>query len=298
MNDFDKRIEELNQEIEDTKKEVNALNERIKNIREEVSEQIKLKNKEKMENRKCYFCGSKDYYAKGLCRNCYNRKRKSGTVEYKQKIVREAKEKKQKPMWYDRLYKDVFGENVFNDGYCKPEDFLDSISCVYNTLNPKEQEAMKMRYEGEMTFLEIGDWFDVSRERARQIIGKSLRKLKHPMRKEILQFGKMKVEEERKKKEEEAKRIADEVRKEEERRLKEMEKDGTASVQRYGLSVRAINVLGRAGLFTKGDVVEFVCNGGNVARIRNCGVKTFSEIYTKLKLHDILKQHERLEELM
>lgn len=282
MNYFDKRIEELNQEINDTKKEINALNERIKNIRGEISEQIKLKNKEKMENRKCYFCGSETYYAKGLCRNCYNRKRKSGTVEYKQKKVRELKEKKQKPMWYDRLYKDVFGENVFDDGYCKPEDYLESICTVYETLTPREQEAMEMRYEGEATYLEIGNSFGVTLERARQIVKKALRKMRHPTRKEVLEFGKSGTEERHRKQEEEASRLVEEAQKERDARLKDAYKSGTADIQYYDLNVRSYNLLKRSNLNTPDEVIKFIVENGSIMQLRNCGRKSAEDIYKNL----------------
>lgn len=38
-----------------------------------------------MNERKCYYCGSEKYYAKGLCMPCYTRLRRNGTVEYKQR---------------------------------------------------------------------------------------------------------------------------------------------------------------------------------------------------------------------
>ena len=37
----------------------------------------------KREEQTCSFCGKKGCYAKGLCRNCYIRKLKNGTPEYK-----------------------------------------------------------------------------------------------------------------------------------------------------------------------------------------------------------------------
>ena len=38
-----------------------------------------------MAERKCYYCGSEKYFAKGLCMPCYMRLRRNGTVEYKQR---------------------------------------------------------------------------------------------------------------------------------------------------------------------------------------------------------------------
>lgn len=42
-------------------------------------------------NEVCSFCGKKGCYAKGLCLNCYNRKRRNGTSEYKQLKRRNSK---------------------------------------------------------------------------------------------------------------------------------------------------------------------------------------------------------------
>lgn len=59
-----------------------------------------------------------------------------------------------------------------------------------SSLNPREQEVLKMRYGLEdgysLTLEEVGLYFDVTRERIRQIEAKALKRLKHPRRKAIL----------------------------------------------------------------------------------------------------------------
>ena len=42
--------------------------------------------------RTCTFCGYSDYYAKGLCYNCWRRKRRNGFLEYKRDRKRNNKE--------------------------------------------------------------------------------------------------------------------------------------------------------------------------------------------------------------
>ncbi len=57
---------------------------------------------------------------------------------------------------------------------------------VLKTLNPREEKIIRMRFGlddgGESTLEEVGQDFDVTRERIRQIESKALRKLRHPSR--------------------------------------------------------------------------------------------------------------------
>ncbi len=57
---------------------------------------------------------------------------------------------------------------------------------VLNTLPPREQEVLKMRFGLEdgysLTLEEVGLYFEVTRERIRQIEAKALRRLRHPKR--------------------------------------------------------------------------------------------------------------------
>ena len=62
---------------------------------------------------------------------------------------------------------------------------------VLQTLSPREEKVIKMRFglstEGEEhTLEEIGENFDVTRERIRQIEAKALKKLRHPSRARLL----------------------------------------------------------------------------------------------------------------
>ena len=62
----------------------------------------------------------------------------------------------------------------------------DDINKILESLNPREQEVIKLRYglggKNPMTLEDVGKKFGVTRERVRQIEGKALRKLKHPSR--------------------------------------------------------------------------------------------------------------------
>jgi RNA polymerase primary sigma factor len=62
----------------------------------------------------------------------------------------------------------------------------DQLREVLNTLPPREQEVLKMRFgldDGySLTLEEVGLYFNVTRERIRQIEAKALRRLRHPKR--------------------------------------------------------------------------------------------------------------------
>ena len=62
----------------------------------------------------------------------------------------------------------------------------EDLEGVLATLSPRERDVLRLRYgidDGRMkTLEEIGQIFDVTRERIRQIEAKALRKLRHPSR--------------------------------------------------------------------------------------------------------------------
>ena len=62
---------------------------------------------------------------------------------------------------------------------------------VLSTLLPREEQVLKMRFgigeKSNHTLEEVGNDFDVTRERIRQIEAKALRKLRHPSRSRMLE---------------------------------------------------------------------------------------------------------------
>ncbi len=90
---------------------------------------------------------------------------------------------------------------IENEAVVSPLDIVlsknlsDQTRKVLSTLTPREEKVLKMRFgigeDREFTLEEVGEYFNVTRERIRQIEGKALRKLRHPLRsknlKELLQ---------------------------------------------------------------------------------------------------------------
>ena len=66
----------------------------------------------------------------------------------------------------------------------------EDLENVLDTLSPRERDVLRLRYgldDGRMkTLEEIGQIFNVTRERIRQIEAKALRKLRHPNRNSVL----------------------------------------------------------------------------------------------------------------
>jgi RNA polymerase primary sigma factor len=87
------------------------------------------------------------------------------------------------------------GDFIEADGETPEDDVSKSLlredlEHVLDTLSPRERDVLRLRYgldDGRMkTLEEIGQIFNVTRERIRQIEAKALRKLRHPNRNSIL----------------------------------------------------------------------------------------------------------------
>ena len=71
-----------------------------------------------------------------------------------------------------------------------PDEMKNDINDLLETLTERESKVIKHRFgldgHKELTLKEVGELFNVSQERVRQIEAKILRKLRHPSRSEIL----------------------------------------------------------------------------------------------------------------
>ena len=80
----------------------------------------------------------------------------------------------------------VFGKNEFSP---LNDDQIVGLQKAIESIRPREQEALRLRYEEQKTLQAVGEHFSLSRERARQILVKALRKLRNPMRLEYIREG-------------------------------------------------------------------------------------------------------------
>ena len=71
---------------------------------------------------------------------------------------------------------------------CETHQLQEDLNTVLSTLAPRERNVLRMHYglmakDGEeMTLVDIGDTYGLSRERIRQIENSAIAKLRHPLR--------------------------------------------------------------------------------------------------------------------
>ncbi len=89
------------------------------------------------------------------------------------------------------------GDFIEDEGYLKPEEeaietaLKDDINSVLLTLSEKEAEIIKYRFglngRSPLSLKEIGDRYNLTKERIRQIEKKALKRLQHPSRSQFLE---------------------------------------------------------------------------------------------------------------
>jgi len=84
------------------------------------------------------------------------------------------------PAWMDKHPHDLMA-------FLDYQDLKKELDKLIWSLYQKEPKVIILRYLFDCTLEEIGDMFDLSKERIRQVEAKALRKLKHPTRSDVLQ---------------------------------------------------------------------------------------------------------------
>ena len=95
--------------------------------------------------------------------------------------------------YLDKKLKDKTIKILFDEEKTKTEiasfvnlNLAEQTRRVLSTLTPREEKVLRMRFgigeESDHTLEEVGQDFNVTRERIRQIEAKALRKLRHPSR--------------------------------------------------------------------------------------------------------------------
>lgn len=210
-----------------------------------------------------------------------------------------------------REHEEDFWDEIISD------DQMNGLNEALASLTLREQDAIKLYYQDGLNLEESGKHFGVTKERVRQIIAKAVRKLRHPSRLKLIQYGAKgvkqeseckarKIDVERQMAElEELEReiysrrvLADIAEKEcgsREKRLNEhgwkpyAAADGTIAnasnimVEDMELSVRSYNCLKRAGVNNLADLMERMESGG-LLRVRNLGHKSIMELCEKVKV--------------
>ena len=154
----------------------------------------------------------------------------------------------------EKFMKDVFGDDWTGD---IPDSTI--VDRALKTLTPREEQTLKLRYSG-MTYQQIGDLGQLTRERIRQILNKALKKLRHPSR---LRFFKG-YKKRRKKNIEKRFMICEEF------------KSSDISLGEYKFSVRVSNCFRDAGINTLGELASKT--EAELLKIINFGPKSLNEV--------------------
>lgn len=186
------------------------------------------------------------------------------------------------------------------------------------SLAVREQDAVKAYYHDGLNLEQVGNQFNVTRERARQIIAKAVRKLRHPSRFNLIRYGadyKDKLISSNEKLAE-IERETQELQARKEELTKQVHnltctresilaeicasaagmmdgsvqpKDGrkatgVVTLDEMELSVRSWNCLKRAGVNTLPDLVDKM-KSGELVKIRNLGKRSILELLDKVKTY-------------
>ena len=167
----------------------------------------------------------------------------------------------------ENLLYDIFGGEW---EYPRPADFDGSLEYVLNSLTERERRVLDFRYKDGLTFEAIGKRECVTRERARQIYARALRKLCNPQRLNYLKYGISGV----------VARKTENAREAALASLPKPEKPEDIPLEELELSVRSYNCLKRAGVDTLADIAALTQN--ELSQVRNLGKKSFDEICAML----------------
>lgn len=268
-----------------------------------------------------FLCGRCDKEtAEKLLSDYSNTYEKLRRAEYETVLFRKEPEYILIPKGYIAPWPYNLLDDIFQEPFDKPinDDQMEGLTAALNMLNPRERNALLLRYSQGKSLNEIAEEFKVTRERVRQIIAKAVRKLRHPARQSMILYGKnayqnaMSLQNKevelnnREKSIEEKELYLQEMIKENERYAflnavaptqlpTELPNDTPHTrTTRWGtrnnpsdaflcleLSVRSYNALLRSDIATVKEILKYI-RLGKLHQVRNLGVRSCNEIILKV----------------
>lgn len=162
-----------------------------------------------------------------------------------------------------------------------------------STLTEREQAVLRLRFEEARTLEEVGTIIGVHKERARQIEAKAIRRLRHPARRQFIEYGaegKQMLDNLKEREAEVTQRENNVAVREQEvaTALQAMNKPQAendipkdVSIRTLDLSVRSFNCLIRADIVTVAKLAA-KAEDGSLIHVRNFGIHCLQECLYKL----------------
>lgn len=226
-------------------------------------------------------------------------------------IIIDSQAKKPKKHHYDKPSKFPYPNNLIaairdtdphelNEEYFSMDQLM-GISVALSSLTEQEETMIILRYKHGATLDQIGNFYGLTNERARQLIHQALRKLRHPARYRLIDQGLRRyIENEAEKRSElkvsnllhleyfrgyhdgiDAATISDDDKK----KLIN-EKLLQTALSDLDISIRTFNTLSRANVKTLGDLLAYD-SVDTIYKIRNMGHKSAVEIAKLLSRYGI-----------
>ena len=178
-----------------------------------------------------------------------------------------------------------------------PNVYLQGIRLAISTLTEREETVIRLRFKDELTLENVGKQIGTTRERARQIEAKALRKMRHPDRQRMMlavpvaEVDEVRTKYTALKEQYELLVKAFELISGKATTPESVEKIAEAavwmqtSIENMDFSVRTYNCLRRAGKDTLKDLVEMTEE--ELRGIRNLGRKSVDEVVYTLEQHGL-----------
>lgn len=146
------------------------------------------------------------------------------------------------------------------------EDQFAGLRYAISTLEPREQDMLRLLYEESCTLRSIGESYGITSQRVRQIVARSIRKLRHPSR---LTYIWLRLDTTN-------------------RQRKEIKRTSVFPIVALGLSTRTINALVSNGLDTIAKVCDAIANNPQIFRdLRSFGYGSALELVKALGKHGV-----------
>ena len=142
-------------------------------------------------------------------------------------------------------------------------DFDESLEYVLSNLSDRERLTLEYRYKKGMSYQEIGDVFNVTRERVRQYKVRAFTKLRKSHLTKYLRYGMLGVK----------------------KHIECMINNSQTMIEEMNLSTRAYSILKRYSVNTLEQLLTL--NYHDILQMRNMGKKSTEEIVEKVKSYGL-----------